>query len=115
MNHVSKLAIIFIILIVCIAIALIVYVIELDKKKQLKQLKEWLLLAVIQAEKELGDGTGQIKLRFVYDLFLTRFKWLSKFIAFEYFSILVDEALEVMRNMLENNNSIKNYVSNIKK
>lgn len=111
----SKLAIIFIILIVCIAIALIVYVIELDKKKQLKQLKEWLLLAVIQAEKELGDGTGQIKLRFVYDLFLTRFKWLSKFISFEYFSILVDETLEVMRNMLENNNSIKNYVSNIKK
>ena len=39
--------------------------------KQLSKVKEWLLYAVTMAEKELGGGTGKLKLRYVYDLFLS--------------------------------------------
>lgn len=91
--------------------ALALYLFNLDKKKRIEILKEWLLLAVIQAEKELGGGTGQVKLRFVYDLFLTKFTWLSKLISFEAFSLLVDEALDKMRDMLNSNVDLQNYVN----
>ena len=91
--------------------ALTLYLIDLDKKRRIEVLKEWLLLAVIQAEKELGGGTGQVKLRFVYDLFLTKFTWLSKMISFEAFSLLVDEALDKMRDMLNSNAELQEYVN----
>ena len=56
------------------------YFMNLGKEKQIQIIREWLLLAVIKAEKELGDGTGQVKLRYVYDLFLDKFKFASLFI-----------------------------------
>lgn len=83
---------------------------KLPTSTQLSKVKEWLLLAVTQAESELGQGTGQLKLRFVYDLFITRFKWISRMISFETFSLLVDEALEEMRKMLETNKAVKQLV-----
>ncbi|MFR6482019.1 MAG: hypothetical protein ACLUPD_10785 [Anaerotignum faecicola] len=46
--------------------------------EQREKVKEWLLLAVTEAEKELGSGTGQLKLRYVYDLFLRRFPAVAK-------------------------------------
>ena len=49
--------------------------IKLEKDKQLEIVKEWLLLAVVEAEKKLGGGTGQIKLRYVYDMFIEKFKF----------------------------------------
>lgn len=74
--------------------------------KQLMKVKEWLVYACLQAEKELGQGTGQMKLRMVYDMFLTKFSWLSKVITFDQFSLLVDEALVTMRHMLDNNQNV---------
>lgn len=82
----------------------------LPTKKQLDKVREWLLWAVIQAERELGAGTGQVKLRSVYDLFLKRFPQLAIFISFERFSKLVDEALEKMEQLLEDNDSVKRLV-----
>ena len=93
-----------------IAIAAIYYFIKLGKEKQLEVVREWLLLAVIEAEKALGSNTGKIKLRYVYDLFITKFKYLSLVISFDQFSLLVDEALDVMRDMIISNKSIKDYV-----
>lgn len=55
---------------------------KMPSDKQLNKVREWLLYAVTKAEKELGGGTGQIKLRYVYDMFVARFTWL--FIAGEY-------------------------------
>ena len=52
---------------------------NLPSEAQLAKVREWLLWAVTGAEKELGGGTGRLKLRQVYD------------------------ALEDMREMLENN------------
>ena len=73
-----------------IAVAAI-YLVNFFKKpgsEQLEKVREWLLFAVTQAEKELGGGTGQIKLRYVYDMFVLKFPSLVKFISFEkiYFS-----------------------------
>ena len=63
-----------------------------------------------QAEKELGGGTGQIKLRYVYDMFVTKFPVVSNFVTFETFSYMVDEALIKMRHLLETNEKIEAYV-----
>lgn len=97
--------------IVGIAIAALYYFMTLSKDKQIQMVKNWLLLAVVEAEKALGSGTGQLKLRYVYDLFITRFKYLSLVISFSQFSMLVDEALEIMRNMIANNKQVEQYIN----
>ena len=84
--------------------------IKLEKDKQLEIVKEWLLLAVVEAEKKLGGGTGQIKLRYVYDMFIEKFKFLALMITFEQFGIMVDTALDKMRLMLSSNEKLKDYV-----
>lgn len=84
-------------------------------KQQLAKVKEWLLYAVTMAEKDLGGGTGKLKLRYVYDLFLTKFSWLARLITFEQFSGLVDEALEEMKRLLESNTSMQQLVNAIEK
>ena len=85
---------------------------KLGKEKQLKMIQEWLLLAVVEAEKYFGDGTGKLKLRYVYDMFIEKFKFMSLIISFEQFSIMVDEVLDQMREMIENNQKVKEYVEN---
>lgn len=82
-------------------------------EKKIEMIKEWLLFAVIQAEKELGGGTGQIKLRYVWDMFIKTFPALAPLISFEAFSQLVDEALEQMRHLLQTNMDILYYVERI--
>lgn len=83
---------------------------KLSKEKQLKMIQEWLLLAVVEAEKRLGGGTGKIKLRYVYDMFIDKFKFMALVITFEQFSLMVDDALVIMRNMLSDNEKLKIYV-----
>lgn len=89
-----------------------VYVfVKMPSDKQLNKVREWLLYAVTKAEKELGGGTGQIKLRYVYDMFVARFVWLARMISFETFSMMVDEALERMKKMLESNKAMQDFVN----
>lgn len=83
----------------------------LPSDAQLDKVREWLLWAVTEAEKELGGGTGKLKLRQVYDLFVTRFPWLAKIVSFELFSDMVDDALDEMREMLANNQAVKALVN----
>ena len=83
---------------------------NLPSEAQLAKVREWLLWAVTGAEKELGGGTGKLKLRQVYDLFVTRFSWLARIISFDLFSAMVDDALEDMREMLKNNRAVKELV-----
>ena len=85
--------------------------VKMPSSEQLKKVKEWLLYAVTEAEKELGSGTGQIKLRYVYDMFIAKFPYLAKVISFEAFSNLVDEVLEDFRNMLQSNKQLDSYVN----
>ena len=85
---------------------------KLPKEEQIKNVKAWLLYAVTEAEKELGSKTGALKLRMVYDRAVEKFSWLSTVVAFETFSVWVDEALEEMKKMLRDNTAIANYVGN---
>ena len=79
--------------------------------KQLDNLREWLLGAVTEAERELGGGTGQLKLRQVYDKFVARFPWLAKVISFKTFAKMVDDALAEMRELLGENEAVQAYVA----
>lgn len=85
--------------------------VKMPSTKQLEKVREWLLYAVTKAEKELGAGTGKIKLRYVYDMFVARFEWLAKVITFDMFSVMVDEALEQMKSMLEENEAVQKLVA----
>ena len=82
----------------------------LPTKSQVAKIKEWLLFAVTKAEQELGEKTGQLKLRTVYDLFVSKFPTTAKSVSFETFSGWVDEALIEMKKMLENNKQIETIV-----
>jgi hypothetical protein len=70
---------------------------------------QWLIYAVVEAERALGSGTGQLKLRWVYDLFAGKFPLLSRFLSFSVFSGWVDAALDEMKRLLVNK-SVKSYV-----
>lgn len=102
--------IVSIIVVICAMLYAIYEFYKLGKEKQLAMVKEWLLLAVVEAEKALGSNTGQLKLRYVYDMFCGKFKYLAMIMSFNQFSLLVDEALEVMRNMINNNQEVRNYI-----
>lgn len=75
---------------------------KMPTKAQTEKVKEWLLWAVTEAEKELGSGTGKLKLRQVYDLFIQRFPAVAMAISFDTFGSWVDEALDEMRQLLKN-------------
>lgn len=78
--------------------------------EQYNQVKEWILYAVIEAEKTLGSKTGQIKLRMVWDMFLERFPHISPFVTFDMFSGWVDVALIKMREMIQTNKAVSDYI-----
>ena len=101
--------------IIIIIIAAIITLIKFDKKtrdEQIHQVKEWLLYAVMEAEKELGSGTGALKLRFVYDMFITKFPLLVALIPFSTFSSFVDEALDKFKKLLATTPELQAYVAN---
>lgn len=80
---------------------------KLPDNEQMEQVKQWLLYAVAKAEKELGSGTGQIKLRYVYNMFIAKFPAIALFLTFEEFSNLVDEALQELQELIDKNSSIE--------
>ena len=102
--------IIALIAILGITIYAIIKYFNLPTKEQIQKVKEWLVFACMEAEKELGGKTGQLKLRMVYDMFLEKFEWLAKVITFEQFSKMVDESLIRFKKMLESNVAVKNIV-----
>ncbi len=84
----------------------------LPTEKQVSKIKEWLIWACIEAEKELQSGTGQLKLRQVYDMFcaVPAFSSAAKIISFETFSEWVKEALKTAKEMLSKNTKLAVYV-----
>lgn len=98
------------IIIVALA-AVIIEFVKLPNENKIANVKEWLKYAVTEAEKALGSGTGQLKLRWVYDLAVKQFPWISQLVTFETFSEWVDEALEWMNNQISTNEALSEYVS----
>lgn len=56
----------------------------------------WLIEAVAIAEKQYGSKTGQLKLSFVYTMFVDKFGILATLVSKELFETLVDRALRIM-------------------
>ena len=104
----------YLIVIAVVAVVVVAYLIfkffKLPRASQISKVKEWLLFAVTEAERELGSGTGQLKLRYVYDMFITKFPYLVQFISFEFFSKLVDDVLVKFKDIFNTNKAVKQYV-----
>lgn len=96
-------------------VAVIVYAaikfFNMPSKKQIANLLEFLKIAVVEAEKSLGTGTGQLKLRVVYETAIIRFPWVETYVSFDKFSGWVDEALVWMKQQIESNKNIASYVN----
>lgn len=88
----------------------IVKFLNLPSEKQIEKIKKCLLGWVIDAERDLGSGTGKVKLSTVYGIFVTAFPFLKNFISFEVFSDWVDDALDEMREMLKSNKNLKEII-----
>ena len=107
---ITKVFIMIIIVLIAVIIEITAFA-KLSRKKKVENIKEWLKLAVVEAEKILGGGTGQLKLRYVYNQAVTQFPWIASLVSFETFSAWVDEALEWMEKQLEQNQAITNYIN----
>lgn len=97
-NPTVLLAIVFLIALVYVALL------------QPSRLKEWLLNAVFDAEKLYGSKTGQIKLKYVYSLFIKRFPFMSNIISYSLFKKMVDTALQKLEELVKDNKSIKDIL-----
>jgi hypothetical protein len=78
----------------------------LPTEQQIRNFQEWLKWAVAEAEKQLGSGTGQLKLRLVYDMAVEKFPWITNLVTFEEFAMWVDEALIWLNKQLESNKAV---------
>lgn len=95
------------------AIGVAIYLfVGLPTEKQIEKVKEWLIWACIEAERLLQSGTGQLKLREVWNMFCSvpTFSWIAKIISFDIFSLWVTDALKAAKAMLINNKTLADYV-----
>lgn len=96
--------------VIFVGVVLAIRFFNLPTEAQMKKVVEWLKYAVTEAERKLKGGTGQLKLAMVYDMFVAKFPWVAKLIAFETFSKLVDQALEWLNKQMDTNANVKEYV-----
>lgn len=96
-----------VIAIVVMCIMSVIKFFNLPTEAQIANFKEWLKWAVAQAEEELGGGTGQLKLRFVYEMAVKNFTWIKDVLPFDTFSAWVDEALSWLNKQLESNKAVR--------
>lgn len=95
---------------VVVGVIVVVKFFKTPSAERYAKVREWLLFAVIEAEKQFGGGTGQLKLRSVYDKFVGKFPVFSIVISYERFCKMVDEALDKMKELLQTNDAVAQYV-----
>jgi hypothetical protein len=95
-----------------VGISFIFRFLGMPTEKQRAKVKEWLVWACIEAERSLKSGTGQLKLREVWNMFcaVPTFTWVARIITFELFSEWVSDALVEVKMMLISNNNLAEYV-----
>lgn len=82
---------------------------------QFKSFKQWLVYACSEAEEYFGSGSGQLKLRYVYNLAVeSKFGFITKIITFNMFCNFVDAALIKMEEMIENSPAIADILKGSK-
>lgn len=77
--------------------------IKKSKEQKMQMVKDWLLYAIAMAERELGSGTGRIKLGQVYEQFLLVFPQLQRLISFDTFAKMVDDVLAEFAELVKEN------------
>ncbi len=83
----------------------------LSPEEREKQIKQFLLVQVINAESSYDmQGVGRIKLSSVYNSFISKFGIFGLLMPFDKFSALVDDSLDEMRRLLESNVNVKEMV-----
>lgn len=75
-------------------------------KEQLRKVQEWLVWAVAKAEEVLGSGTGQLKMKYVYDLFVSKYPAIAIFVDYEDFKAMAEKALEEFEELIKDNPAI---------
>lgn len=97
---------------VAVVICMVFRFMGMPTEKQKAKVKEWLIWACIEAERSLQSGTGQLKLREVWNLFcaVPAFTWVARVISFEVFSVWVSDALLEVKQMLVSNENLAKYV-----
>ena len=99
MNHLGL--ILALLLGVLLMLGAVYLFVKLPWQTKVSKVKQWLLWAVVEAEKQLGSGTGKLKLRAVYDLFVERFPAVARAVSFDTFAGWVDEALDAVGDVLQ--------------
>ena len=90
-----------------IVIALILLLIAMWKKGYKKQVKEILLVLVIQAEKAWGRGTGAVKFSEVYNKLPTIVTLLFTRNDIEQ---MINDAVEQMKRYIESNSAVRSVI-----
>lgn len=83
---------------------------NLPNKQKIASIKQWAIYACALAEKELGSGTGALKMRYTYDLFVSKFPFLAKMISFERYKEIAQSALLEFKKMLETNPNVQELI-----
>ena len=97
---------------VIIAVAVLSVFKAIRTMKEHKQsLSSFLLYAVTEAERSLGSGVGALKLRAVWKEACEAAPFLMKFISFEDFSAMVEDALRDAKKLWATNEKAAEYVS----
>lgn len=90
-----------------VVICTVIKFLRMPTDQQIAVIKECLLNWVVQAEAQLGSGTGKVKLSEVYGQFVKAFPILKNAVPFDVFSAWVDESLDQMREMLAQNKDLR--------
>ena len=80
---------------------------------RISKIKQWMKYAVMDAENDWHEGTGELKLGTVYAAFLLRFPIVAKLVPYSVFKILVDKALDQMVEIFNANPTIECAVKKI--
>jgi len=101
----------FFLILLAIGVFITAYLfLALSKEEQKQKVYQWLIRAVLLAEREYGGKTGKLKLRDVYAQFVATWPKVANWMSFNTFSDLVDLALVEMHNMIEDNPAIQAFV-----
>lgn len=108
----STIQMIFVAIIIGISVGSCAYTfIKSTREQKIANIKQWLKWAVVEAERQLGSGTGQLKLRLVYNSAVNKFPFIVSLVSFEIFDEWVKEALKWMDKQLESNPAINEYIN----
>lgn len=97
--------------VIYLIIAIFAVILVIVASMRYKSFKNWLVYAVSEAEKYLGSGTGKLKIRYAYDLAVKQYPVTAKIIPWSLFSKLIDAALVIMRQMIDDNKKIAEVIN----